>query len=157
MRVGYAPSKGRLPSGRAEVTWVILLFRGSKSNSSVGKLKMPPQLIASPLFVAVALLLIVTWLGESTLTIYEPPGISFPVTGQKTCRMAVEGMPVITGEPAVMLPEEVNPEAPASAAKMTWPLGKMAAGPSSDPKGEGIPFSVPVVSGPASHVFVSGL
>ncbi len=66
-------------------------------------------------------------------------------------------MPVITAEPEVMFSEEVNPETPASAAKITWPLGKMAPGASSAPKGDGIPFSVPLMSGPAAQVFVAGL
>jgi hypothetical protein len=70
--------------------------------------------------------------------------------------MAVEGIPVITAEPAVMLPEEVNPEMPASAAKITWPLGKMAAGPSSEPNGDGIPLSVPKVSGAAVRPLKTG-
>jgi hypothetical protein len=38
------------------------------------------------------------------------------------------GIPVITAKPAVMLPEEVNPAGPASAAKITCPLGTMRQG-----------------------------
>jgi hypothetical protein len=51
------------------VTWLSVSVRGSKSKSSVGLLNVPPQLMVSPLVVAVAGLLIVTWVGESTLTI----------------------------------------------------------------------------------------
>ena len=64
---------------------------------------------------------------------------------------------MITAEPAVMLPEEVNPAGPASAAKITCPLGRMAPGASSAPNGEAIPFNVPLISGPAAQVFVEGV
>src|SRR5215467_5043924 len=46
---------------------------------------------------------------------------------------------------------------PASAAKITWPFGRTAAGASSAPNGEEIPFNVPIMSGPAAQVFVEGL
>ncbi len=42
-----------------------------------------------------------------------------------------------TLEPVVMLPVDVNCAAPASAAKIMWPLGKAAAGASSAPKAAG--------------------
>src|SRR6516225_10473029 len=132
---------------------------GSKSKSCVGLLNTPPQLMLSPVTVCVAGLLMVTREGESTLTMNAPPGTppALSLTLQNCCRMAVEGMPVITAEPAVMLPEEVNPAGPASAAKNTCPLGRMAPGASSAPNGEAIPFSVPLMSGPAAQVFVEGV
>src|SRR5580704_1302699 len=66
--------------------------------------------------------------------------------------MAVEGIFVMIFDPLVMFPEDVNPDGAASAAKITCPFGRIAPGASSAPNGEGFPFSVPIMSGPAAQV-----
>src|ERR1700732_4455433 len=133
----------------------MVLVVGLKSKSCVGLLKMPPKVIESPPAVAVAGAFSVTWLVESTLTMYAPGGIPLPATDQYTCSSTVEERPVITGEPFVVFPATVTGDGPASAAKITCPFGNAAAGASSAPNGADLPvgfallLSVPKMSGPA--------
>jgi hypothetical protein len=101
--------------------------------------------------------LICTCVGESTLVIWDPLGIPVPLTLQNLWRIAVDGTFVMMFDPDVILPEDVNADGPASAAKITWPFGSIALGASSAPNGEGIPFSKPLTSGPAAQVLVPGL
>src|SRR5947209_6366658 len=141
----------------------IVLVEGLKSKSCVGLLNTPPKVIASAATEAVAGAFRVTRCFESMFAIYEPGGIPFPATAQYTCSRAVEERPRITGEPLLMLPDRVTGDGPASAAKMTWPLGNSAAGASSAPNGTdfGLGFArllrVPAMSGPAAQVLVDGL
>src|SRR5262249_50959905 len=83
--------------------------------------------------------LVWTWCFESMLVMRVLGGITsvFPsawATDQETCRPAVEGIPLITVEPAVVLPVVLIGFAPASAANITCPFGMRAAGASSAPK-----------------------
>ena len=91
------------------------------------------------------------------LMIVAPLGMPVPETVHLGCRMAVDGMLMMMFDPVVRSPEEVNWDGLASAARITWPFGRIAAGASVPPKGEEIPFSVPMISGPAAHVLVDGV
>jgi hypothetical protein len=79
-----------------------------KSKSCVGRLNVPPNLIATPTVVAVAANDIVTCEGESTLEIVAPEGIPVPITvpltAHPTCNRAVEGILMMTFDPEVMSP-----------------------------------------------------
>ena len=106
-------------SGIAGDTGLIVPVDGLKSKSCVGKLKRPPNEMATPVVVAVAALLMWIWLGESTLLTVEPDWIPDPLTAQPTSRIAVEGIFVMMVDPLVIFPDDVNPDGPASAARIT--------------------------------------
>src|SRR5579872_563169 len=60
-------------------------------------------------------------------------------------------------DPRVVFPLDVSCAGPASEAKITCPLGRMAAAASSAPKGAEMPFNVPLIAGPAAQLFEDGV
>ena len=107
---------------------MIVAALGSYSNNIAGLLNVPPK-VSVTLPVEVAASFSVTWLLLSTLAM-DVFGNPAPFADHPTCRPAVVAgdANVTVKEPAVAVPVSVIGFGPASATRITCPLGRIAAG-----------------------------